>query len=74
MTTVSLRQRLIQDQMENLLINRLQYSCLENLIDRGAWWAIVHGVAKCGTQLSTRACMHTRVACFSYASKTNPNR
>ena len=26
--------------------NPLQYSCLENLIDRGAWWATVHGVAK----------------------------
>ena len=26
--------------------NRLQYSCLENLIDRGAWRAIVHRVAK----------------------------
>ena len=26
--------------------NPLQYSCLENLIDRGAWWAMVHGVAK----------------------------
>ena len=25
--------------------NPLQYSCLENAIDRGAWWAIVHGVA-----------------------------
>ena len=24
----------------------LQYSCLENSMDRGAWWAIVHGVAK----------------------------
>ena len=24
----------------------LQYSCLENLIDGGAWWAAVHGVAK----------------------------
>ena len=24
----------------------LQYSCLENSKDRGAWWAIVHGVAK----------------------------
>ena len=23
-----------------------QYSCLENLMDRGAWWATVHGVAK----------------------------
>ena len=26
--------------------NPLQYSCLENLMDRGAWWARVHGVAK----------------------------
>ena len=24
----------------------LQYSCLENYMDRGAWWATVHGVAK----------------------------
>ena len=24
----------------------LQYSCLENPTDRGAWWATVHGVAK----------------------------
>ena len=26
--------------------NPLQYSCLENLMDRGTWWAIVCGVAK----------------------------
>ena len=30
----------------------LQYSCLENPMDRGAWKAAVHGVAKSGTQLS----------------------
>ena len=30
----------------------LQYSCLENLMDRGAWWAAVHGVSKSWTQLS----------------------
>ena len=31
----------------------LQYSCLENSRDRGAWWAMAHGVAKSGTpQLS----------------------
>ena len=29
--------------------NPLQYSCLENPEDRGAWWATVHGVAKGGT-------------------------
>ena len=27
----------------------LQYSCLDNLKDRGAWWAAVHGVAKSRT-------------------------
>ena len=32
--------------------NPLQYSCLENSMDRGAWWATVHGVAKSQTQLS----------------------
>ena len=26
--------------------NPLQYSCLENPIDKGAWWATVHGVVK----------------------------
>ena len=26
--------------------NTLQYSCLENLMDRGAWWAPVYGVTK----------------------------
>ena len=26
--------------------NQLQYSCLGNLMDRGAWWATVHGVTK----------------------------
>ena len=31
--------------------NPLQYSCLENHMDRGTWWAIVHGMAKSGTQL-----------------------
>ena len=30
----------------------LQYSCLENLMDGGAWWAAVHGVAKRRTQLN----------------------
>ena len=30
----------------------LQYSCLENLTDRGAWWAAVHGVTKSWTWLS----------------------
>ena len=32
--------------------NPLQYSCLENPMDRGAWLATVHGVAKSQTRLS----------------------
>ena len=32
--------------------NTLQYPCLENLMDRGAWWAAVHGVAKSRARLS----------------------
>ena len=31
--------------------NPLQYSCLENSMDRGAWWATVHRVTKSQTQL-----------------------
>ena len=40
----------------------LQYSCLENLMDGGAWWAAVHGVAKSQTWLSnfTFTFMHWR--------------
>ena len=32
--------------------NPLQYSCLKNPMDRGAWWVTVHGVAKSQTQLN----------------------
>ena len=31
--------------------NPFQYACLEGSMDRGAWWATVHGVAKSWTQL-----------------------
>ena len=40
--------------------NPLQYSCLENPVDRGAWWAAVYGVAQSQTQLkwlSMHACI-----------------
>ena len=42
--------------------NPLQYFCLENLMDRGAWWATVHGVTQSRTQLkrlSTRSVLGT---------------
>ena len=32
--------------------NSLQYPCVENLMERGTWWAAVHGVANSWTQLS----------------------
>ena len=41
--------------------NLLQYSCLENPMDRGTWQATVHGVTKSWTrvrQLSMHACTH----------------
>ena len=42
--------------------NPLQYSCLENPIDRGAWRATVHGVAKSRTWLTTELLL--RSLCF----------
>ena len=41
--------------------NPLQYSCLENPVDRGAWWAAVCGVVQSRTRLkrlSMHACVH----------------
>ena len=38
--------------------NALQYSCLENPMDRGAWQATVHRVTKSRTQLGNWACKH----------------
>ena len=32
--------------------NPLQYSCLENSMERGTWWAIVHGITKSQTLLN----------------------
>ena len=36
-----------------------QYSCLKNSMDKGAWWAIVRGIAKSQTQLSDWTCTRT---------------
>ena len=41
-----------EDPLEKGNSNPLQYSCLENPMDRGAWWATVHGVAKSQTRLN----------------------
>ena len=42
--------------------NPLQYSCLENPMDGGAWWATVHGVAKSRTRLSDFTNFHLKEA------------
>ena len=38
-----------EDPLEKGMANPLQYSFLENSMDRGAWWATVHGVAESQT-------------------------
>ena len=42
--------------------NPLQYSCLENPMDGGAWWATVHGVTKIWTRLSEQLNLTTLMA------------
>ena len=39
--------------------NPIQYSCVENSMDRGAWWATVHGVIESQTQLGTGQATHS---------------
>ena len=52
--------------------NTLQYSCLENPVDRGAWWATFYRVAKSQTQLK-QVSMPTKVYLhlFLYSNKGN---
>ena len=42
--------------------NPLWYSCLENLMDRGAWWATIHRVAKSWTRLKLLSTQHSHVS------------
>ena len=44
----------------------LQYSCLENPMDGGAWWATVHGVAQSRTQLKWLSGSSILYWCFSF--------
>ena len=58
--------------------NPLQYSCLENSMDRGTWWATVQGVAKSQTllQVNNRACGITGmfISTGRYFSRFNPRQ
>ena len=51
--------------------NPFQYSCLEHLMDRGAWCPAVHGATNSQTQLSNRLCMHTPCIYSYYITKRN---
>ena len=50
--------------ISRLLGNPLQYSCLENPMDGGAWWAAVHGVARSQTRLH----FHFSLSCIGEGS------
>ena len=49
--------------------NPLQHSCLENPLDRGAWWATVHGLEKSPTGLSNSVRMHKLMSCANSGVK-----
>ena len=41
-----------EDPLEESMATHSQYSCLENPLDRGAWWATVYSIEKSWTQLN----------------------
>ena len=49
--------------------NPLQYSCMQNFMDRGAWWVIVHRVTKSQTQLKWLS-MHACKQVYPYGIKS----
>ena len=51
--------------------NPLQYSCLENPMDGGAWWATIQGVAKSRTQLSDFTSLHATLKSLTVWITTN---
>ena len=51
--------------------NPLQYSCLENLMDRGAWWPTIYGFAK-RDDWSNLAHVHAHVLYMNVVRRVNP--
>ena len=47
-----------EDPLEKEMATHFQYSCLKNSMDRGAWWATVHGIAK-ELDMTERLSIHT---------------
>ena len=52
--------------------NPLQYSCLENPMDRGVWWATVHGVTNSQT-LTEQQEWHSKGLTGNYLLRMNPS-
>ena len=50
-----------EDPLELEMATHSSISCLENSMDRGAWWATVHRVAKSRTRLSTQRLQPTQM-------------
>ena len=61
----SLRQ---EDPVEEGMATQLQYSCLDDPMDRGAQWATVHGVVKRPTRLK---CLSTHTQARTYTEQEN---
>ena len=55
-----------EDPLEKGNGNSLQYSCLENLMDRETWWATVHRVAKSWTQLKWQHARMHSILCIRH--------
>ena len=51
----------------------LQYSCLENLTDRGAWWATVHRATKSQIRLSDCMRAHTHTHTHTVKNRVQPD-
>ena len=51
--------------------NPLQYSCLENPMDRGAWWAPVHGVTKESGMTEQLSIQHRHITSDSYKNPSD---
>ena len=51
--------------------NPLQYSCLENSMDRGAWWAIVYVVSKKSDMTATKQQQQNLIYTYSTLSLTH---
>ena len=64
----------LEDPLEEERATQAQYYCLENPMDRGAWWAAVHGFPESNTteQLTAHTQTHAQAKCFTCLTLLNP--